>query len=639
MSIIARTDNTWWTPYFGTTWMGSAWSGNYGCTLFAITGGTNANWIAGFRPVKIRVNFTGPATLQLEFYDLAESLVADVISNYVSGTEISIANQTADVGFILFQTFGAGLTINSIEFDDGVTTTSTTTTTTAPPTTTTTSTTTTTTTLPIIPPDASPPPDRQDTTTPDQPGASGDWGTAGVPVVPAVTPLVPLYGVTNHVIKINNVNITTKVSACSITMAENQALATVQLDLPVGIAVTRLQSIVVTVNGTDHKFIVEEVSAEGPKRTVWGRAAACVLDAPYSAEISWNGWDRGSYNASSLANALAGIIPLTWSVSAYTLPSRWQVQGTPLACIQQLATAVGAIVESTPAGGLKVRKRWPVRPSSMSGATPVADVTLDTAFSISGKTEPGDGFGSVTVFGYDPSADLPDMELEESSPAQGSTVHVKMWWNSTSHPPFDSFVSAGSVAPAAGGSTLIESERVVFENGQASVRYPIATLHSYSWVGTDRGSIWRLTGGGSKEISMLDANGRGVADVTYTTEYERYALSGHDVPVLLFGVDVGEAAVAAEVQYSTGGSLAPALTNPLLGNEAACVLAGTAFLDDRRARTIVSASLPLTSADITPGDAVSVVDSAAGVDGIGKVSSVTLQLEPGKATRTVEVIL
>ena len=489
----------------------------------------------------------------------------------------------------------------------------------------------------VIPPAVMPPAAWVDTTIPAAPGPSGDWGAIPAPVVPTRTPLAPLVGLTSYSITMAGVDITGQVQTCQITEAETTALSTATLEVPVGMAVHQDDPVQITFGGITREYLVSEISPAGPKRSIWCRSKACVLDAPHAASRSWNGWDTPYATAHDLATAVCGSVPLVWSVPDWNLPVRWDLTGTPIEVLQQLMNSINALVCSNPDGSITCRRRWPVRPPDMPAATPVDTVSRDTAIgTLSAKAVPGQGYGTVTVYGYDPSANLPDMEVEEQSPVIGSAVHVRLFWPVAPPPTFTTFITDGTDALMSTGTTTI-TEEVTFDNGVGSVKYPILKLHGYKWIGSDLGAIWRLAGGSANQLSTAAPGGRGVAEVTYTAEYQRWILTGQTAAKCIFGVDVSAGQVSATMSYTGGGSVAPAITAPLINDTAACIEAGTTFLDNDRAVMTISAETPLTATDIRIGDTLQVADQVTGVAGNGRASSITISLAPARTTRKLEV--
>ena len=486
--------------------------------------------------------------------------------------------------------------------------------------------------------DPEPPAGWQETTTPTAPGASGEWGSSPAPVVPTLNRLAPIYAVSTYTITLNGVDITGQVESCQIDEAESSIFGTCTLAMPVGVAVQQGHAVAVTIAGLVRNYLVEEVTASGPGRSVWCRSLAGVLDEPHAAEQNWNGWDHPHATASALAATLCGSVGLTWSLPDWNLPTRWELTGTPIEALQKLVQAVGGIIQSNPDGSVTARRRWPVRPPDVAAAATIATISRDTALDsgIESKASPGKGYGVVTVYGYDPAADLPAMEVEEQTPALGSPVHVRLFWRSPVLPDFSSFVTDGAAAKLEDGQVTL-TEEVTFENGSGSVKYPIRYLHGYSWVGSDQGAVWWLGTGDSRELSTVNPAARGIANITYSAGYERWQLTGQTAAKCLFGVDVSQGQVSAKVSYSSGGSLAPDVTAPLVNDAAGCIEAGTAYLDNNRAMLTVSADLPLTTEQVVPGVLVQVTDPVTGITGNGKIASAGISLTPDKTTRKVEV--
>lgn len=473
------------------------------------------------------------------------------------------------------------------------------------------------------------------------PGDSASWGSVPAPVAPVASATAPVYGRMDHTVVLAGVNITGLVEQVSMSLSESSALGSCDLTLPVGIKVDQGAALVVTVGGVAYHWVVDEVGGDGPTRSVWCLSAACALDEPYAAEISYNNIDTPFATAQALATALCGSVQLGWQIDDWTLPPRWQLSGTPIACLQQLVAAVGAIIQPSPAGGLIARRRWPVRPVAMAGATPSATLNRSTALAdngISSKSTSGTGHGSITVYGYDPSADLPTLELETESPTIGSPALVKAFWrDNDNHPAFSTFITDGTAASLGFVSAPVTDEVVVFENGTGSTRYPVTALGTVTWIGNSGGTVSRVTDGDNKQLIMSAPSGRGLAKISYTTRFERFQLTGQSAATVIFGGSVGAGQVSATVKYSSGGSVAPAVTAPLLNSTTACIAAGTAALDAGRSKATVSGSLPVAGAPLQTGMAIAVTDAVSGVIGVGKLSSVTIELGSGRSVQNLEV--
>lgn len=445
-------------------------------------------------------------------------------------------------------------------------------------------------------------------------------------------------GLTDYRITLDGVDITRLVDDCTMQYDDGTMFGTVSISLPVAVALPSITGrIVVTVAGVDHHYRVEDIEASGPSRTIWGRSVAAVIDAPLAVESAWDE-SADVWTAAELAALLAGPVPLSWQIADWPLPPSWSLSGTPAEALQQLAASVGAVVRSTPAGGLTVAPRFSVRPPDMPSAATVADISRETATAFSARQEHGKKWGAITVNGYDPSADLPGLDVEESDPVHGLPVHVRARWRSSAPHVAERFITDGSAQPVGSGTEII-TEQVIFEAGMGSVKYPIRELTGFYWVGRNGGTIWWLENGDSHELEMTDPQGYGVAMISYRTAYERFRLTGQVEDVVQFGLSVSGKAVAARVALASGGPEAPQLISPLLGDTAAAIAAGTAALDAERDRWIISAELPLTGPELVQGALVRLHDEVAGIIGTGQITGVTTKLVPGKTVQAVEAIL
>lgn len=460
--------------------------------------------------------------------------------------------------------------------------------------------------------------------------------SAAVPLALA-EPLV-ITGLLDYRIALDGVDITKLAESCSINQNIESMFSTVTISLPVALDRDLSGQLDVTFAGVTHLFNVEDTGFSGPSRTLWGRSIAARTDAPFAADSAWDETTTPAATAADLALLIAAPTPLAWQAVNWVLPPTWSLSGTPAEALQQLAAAVGAVVQSTPAGGLTVVPRYSVRPVFMSAATPVAEITRETAIEFSAKQQHGKKWGSITVNGYDPSADLPDLEVEETDPAHGLPVHVKARWKRINPPPFSKFLTDGTARLVGSGIDPVE-EQIVFEEGMATVRYPMRQLISFYWIGRDGGDVWWLENGDSRELEMTDPQGFGVAMVSYTTGYQRFQLTGQIENIVQFGLSVAAGATGATVSLASGGAAAPQLIAPLLGDTAACIAAGTAALDAERDLIIIDATVPLTGPDLIPGAMVRLQDELAGVVSTGQLNQVTTLLEPLTTKQQIEAVV
>lgn len=434
------------------------------------------------------------------------------------------------------------------------------------------------------------------------------------------------------IISADGSDITRQIAECTITSSEAALFDTISLSLPDGSRwplAAPPSEIVISLPGSTQRFMVEEFTGDGPARTIWGRTEAAVYAEPWHGVEVWNERTSAAATAAELAYEIATGI---WDMDDFPLPPRWEISGTPADALAELARAAGGVLVGDD-GFLTVRRRWPTRPVDMSAAA--VTISRETALDISIIRDETPSYGQVTVQGWSPEIKLPKFEVE-GSPVLGQPAYLRLYWPGEDHPDISNWITSGSARLVSVADETM-TETVVFTNGAGSVSYPIWYLNEFEWLGKEYGDLVWLENGYSTELE-LSSPGHGVATVTYTTRHERWLLSGQAAETVLFGVDVADGAIAADVRLESGGAVAGEVKQALLGSVAACVVHGSALLDDSRVRYTVRATLPRTG-QIQTGATAWVEDKLTGLAGFGKVRSVETRITPSRITQNVEVAL
>ncbi len=327
------------------------------------------------------------------------------------------------------------------------------------------------------------------------------------------------------------------------------------------------------------KFLLESRTGDEVKFTLWGRSASAMDDTPYQEAI-----DVTLTEATSARTVAASVLTATnldWQILDWVLPIDFEFQGDPLACIQKIAGAVGAVVRSKDNGDILVRERFPVRPVNMQTATP--DVEYDRVtnlLALDYGEDRGTGYNAINILGLSPDVLLPDLDLEEDDPSVGNTVHMRAYWPVTTVPaPIATLVTHGFINYAGTGQEVL-TEEVIFERGEGSVDRPIVDILSVEYIGYSGGSY---TFDVHKKEIRLDSVQYAIANVTYRTEWTRYQLFDHFVPILLAVLSLeGAAGVSLLVKIPPGDSEAPSITDGNITNNASARERGIAWLDNNR---------------------------------------------------------
>ncbi|GAG77180.1 unnamed protein product, partial [marine sediment metagenome] len=244
---------------------------------------------------------------------------------------------------------------------------------------------------------------------------------------------------------------------------------------------------------------------------------------------------------------------------------------------------------------------------------------------------------AVKVDGYAAEVELPETEVEESSPVQGEDVYVRLYWlNREPGTPETTWVTDGIITALGTETELVEEEIITFSAGVAVLSKPLYTFSSLTWIG-EPGINFAYTQY-SKEVK-IDNEAYGVAKITYNTIYKRYRCSEHDVEVLLalfiFGV---EPDVSILVEMGTGNNEASALTDKLLTSENIAVVRGTAYLDQNAyGKKELSITVPYDD-DALDGYLAYINDRRIDCTGNFHIKSVTIDIEGPKITNTLGLV-
>jgi hypothetical protein len=326
-------------------------------------------------------------------------------------------------------------------------------------------------------------------------------------------------------------------------------------------------------------FMIEERSGDPRQWSIWGRSLSAREDVPHATESAYTQDEPES--ASAVAEDLLTVCALDWTAPDWVLPDTFEFFGSPIEGVRQIASAIGAVVRSQDDGSIEVRRRYPVRPIDLPTASPDVTYSSETeVIEVGFRRVTGSRYNAVQVNGYSPEVFLPDLEVEETSPIQGTDVHVRAYWaGQIPAAPPTVYVTAGAVTKLADG-TAAQTERVIFSGGVGELSYPPEDVSSVLWIGANGGAVsWEKH---VKTLGISTTEPR-LATVTYTTQFSRYRIYDHNVSELVFTMVVSPGRDASvRVRMGAGDREALAINEPLLTSAGICVERGRAFLDDSR---------------------------------------------------------
>ena len=281
--------------------------------------------------------------------------------------------------------------------------------------------------------------------------------------------------------------------------------------------------------------IVFNVMVEGIQRSrrdvsnTWsinGRGITARLDGKYASGVntSWR-----NVNAQVIIQLLCDSAGLTldyqetdWQISELEGQGRY-----PIEIINEIATAVGSVVQTSPAGALIIRPRYPQKPTEYANATPDFTITdLDDYIMLDEQWLDRDNYNVISVGdsevdeGSQLTIDSGD-DIDSDGNKIGENKRIKIY-----AVPFIEEIALDDSAE--GYLTLIyqgiTTEQIDIEafeivNGEGSVSKPFYGLLSSDYIHTDLGG---MTVSESGKITTEIA-GQSLINLSYTTKYHQYS--------------------------------------------------------------------------------------------------------------------
>jgi len=376
--------------------------------------------------------------------------------------------------------------------------------------------------------------------------------------------------------------------------------------------------------------------------TATGRTLTCLLDAPWATPVTRT-W--GTVTASQAAAELCALAGLScsWEVCDWVLPAGRlaATAESPASILARLATACGAMVQPTLAGGVRVRYRYPVGVNELAAAAPVATLSLDTSVVVVSEAFEGHpGYSAVTVVD-DRAATEAYLVMETDSDRNGSRstfppgepCYVRVYHEAA----YTMRATSGWLELVAVGETESLTATVSFDDKDtADLDKLVAGINSVTWYGNNLGS---LAPNGGAQVILPGGSGFGVALVAYTTRYDvwRYTPANlGDSFSTQIECALADTSLAADtsggvrltVRRGQGASPCPdELSAALACSLAPATQAGRNYLD-QYGQNVLAVELESWPADgdvlPLPGDVAAVLDSEA--DGLwhGTVTAISL---------------
>jgi hypothetical protein len=385
------------------------------------------------------------------------------------------------------------------------------------------------------------------------------------------------------------------------------------------------------------EFLLEERSGGEVWFTLWGRSLSAMDDEPYADGVSV--LLEAPQLASSVADGLLSRT-LTWSTIDWNLPKGWEYEGSPIETVQAIANAVGAVVRCNDDGEIVVRRRYPTRPVALQSSSNDVDFDrMENLIAADVKYVPGTGYDAVEVFGYAGDSSMPQMEVEavEGNRIIGSEAFIRVYWaGKKPNAAIAMWVSDGLVEDLGEFVEAVDTETVIFQNGRATVDYPVESLLTQNWIGSSLGTITAEQN--SKELAST-TEGWGVAEVKYETRYQRYRTHSHYVTLLLGVLSIDDPTQFSSLLVYTeeGENPAPSITDGLITSEGAAKERGMAWLDENKYDRVQSQVVVPYYDGTIDGNVARVSDAEVGAIGNFHIQNVNTRFEGPKIVSRVGI--
>lgn len=311
----------------------------------------------------------------------------------------------------------------------------------------------------------------------------------------------------------------------SVTWSREQSAIEAEVELPddAAYAAARGETATLELWGYTFAMLIDGRSrSESFGRHTWTlrlASPAAGLDLPWADGIE----GELTGQASAIARRLAGDIPLTWSAVDWRIgPGRWIANGeSPLALLQTLASAVGAAVTSTPAGGLLVEPLYPVSPQDWASAEPTAILTTtDEVITLATGEESRDGINAITVSDAGTTQQTLRIETDEETRRGGSAEFVvyQTPWRDDFTVTHRGNPASASIETLGVEEPIIADEEIIVQDGKGSAQYPVYQIVGARWNWRNLGTP---TFAESGEITV-EPQDESILLLTYRTRRKRF---------------------------------------------------------------------------------------------------------------------
>ena len=213
--------------------------------------------------------------------------------------------------------------------------------------------------------------------------------------------------------------------------------------------------------------------------TVRLASPAVRLESPWAAKVA----GELSGMASAIARQLTGALAMHWqTVDWYILPGRWLAAGeSPLALLQQLVSAAGAVLLAQEDGGMAVQPLYPIPVPDWPQATGIKQVSaVGDIITLESSGEHRDVVNLVAVGDQQTAKDTLTIE-EDSERKNGDVTQVLVYqtpWRDDFRLTHRGDAMTATVVPMGVEERTIMAEEIIIQDGEGRAAYPIYAILS-----------------------------------------------------------------------------------------------------------------------------------------------------------------
>ena len=304
----------------------------------------------------------------------------------------------------------------------------------------------------------------------------------------------------------------------------------------------------VTINSDVYIVLVEEreitsaISQDGTEVvdtfTLKMSSPCMLLDSPYadliSEELSGMASEIASYVVAKEADFTYG---LEWNIiDWYIPPGVFSVSdATPIAILEELASAGGGIRQSKKDGTLEIRYEYPVNIPDYETNTPEVYLTdQENFYGVNSVTERYRDENNFLIGNEETDTSSLDISYEDISSYSKEARVFQVPWNDDTIRLNTSALTGVTIQENGVTSLLVEDEEVEIIDGGGSLSLPIYNLVSSSYSDTNLGTI-TFDEDGTITTSTKENS---IVFITYYTKFHKFTVSNDDIENVQFWPEI-----------------------------------------------------------------------------------------------------